>query len=366
MTQPTLIQRARTGDPDAIAQLLERQLHPKGIRSEVHPQPDGLMILLAGEAQAPPQNRSVAYLRNAFQKLQANGVHRLHIHGTHRTASTPVWVDTVTLATESVAAIAAAPSRHSPSRQASAATAPTAAAAAPPTAQTQTKPAAKRFNRGEFGFCWLVLNVFLVGCFHFMPRMLYPLSLEPGSGPYRIWTTYQWLWMIPVALLQWVLLRPYLRRAYGWAIALIVIFYLESFPRGLVTHKIISLVNAPILTSTPLTSLPSQFPDAVRGLTFGALVGIAQWVILRQSCQADVRTAHWIWISAIAWMLGLGLPIIVALGLPNLKSVLPFALWPLVNVINFVAEGLGPLLFGIITCGVLVRWIPKMRTTEVP
>lgn len=94
MTTPplSLSERARQGDVEAIAALMNRPLQPKGITADVEAWSDQLQIRL--EADGTP-NRSVLkqFAYRGLSNLGIASVNRVKLYGFRRGEQTPVWED---------------------------------------------------------------------------------------------------------------------------------------------------------------------------------------------------------------------------------------------------------------------------------
>ncbi|NJN85465.1 MAG: hypothetical protein HC881_03040 [Leptolyngbyaceae cyanobacterium SL_7_1] len=94
MTTPPirLSERARQGDVEAIAALMNRPLQPKGITADVEAWSDQLQIRL--EADGTP-NRSVLkqFAYRGLSNLGIPSVNRVKLYGFRRGEQTPVWED---------------------------------------------------------------------------------------------------------------------------------------------------------------------------------------------------------------------------------------------------------------------------------
>lgn len=74
-----MLQQAKAGDVDAISQLLNGNLNPKGIEVTLQPASHGtLSLVLMGPATAS-RGRVEKYLRDAFQKLAAPSIHKIEL-----------------------------------------------------------------------------------------------------------------------------------------------------------------------------------------------------------------------------------------------------------------------------------------------
>ena len=95
MPELTLLQRARQGDPTAIAMLINRQLQPKGLSAAV--QRHGAALQVEITAQQLPSPKLSAYLHRAFQKLQPQGIAQVHLSVQQTAATAIAWTDTIEL-----------------------------------------------------------------------------------------------------------------------------------------------------------------------------------------------------------------------------------------------------------------------------
>ncbi|MGB3495860.1 MAG: hypothetical protein WBA57_24235 [Elainellaceae cyanobacterium] len=391
MANSTLIQRAKSGDPEAIAHLINRQLNAKGISAQVSVDWDGLTIALQGQSQAPAQQSAIAYLRKAFERLQSPSIQIIHIQGMRQGESKAAWADMIVL--ERSPQFDSDPSEAPPTPQPSASpddadpeysessdfatpssqevpaenepygnVAPTSSATLASEysddfeADSDDEPSS-RFNGTLFRLGWLALNVPLVWLFHLMPRILASRGWDFAlTSPLRPLDTYLWVIMVPISLGQWLLLRRHLSKAYWWAIALLILFYFEE----LMGVKVLSIFA---LQRFGINELLGWLLNIIRGFIFGLVVGIPQWIVLRRSLGHAVRTANWIWISAIAWMFGLGLPtLFIVMWMPNFLD-LSGSLYPLFRVAVTLAKGMDSLLYALITGIVLARWIRIAKAT---
>ncbi|MGF1567662.1 MAG: hypothetical protein ACFCVD_06280 [Nodosilinea sp.] len=91
---PHILQMARQGDPNAIADLINSHLEPKGILAKVTQQGDGLQVLLEAH-QVPHQADLVAYVSKGIMGLDLASVHRLSISGRQVGSDSSAWVEDV-------------------------------------------------------------------------------------------------------------------------------------------------------------------------------------------------------------------------------------------------------------------------------
>jgi uncharacterized integral membrane protein len=213
------------------------------------------------------------------------------------------------------------------------------------------------FDGMRFRLGWLALNVPLLWLFDWIPSILHGLDSTFGSNLLlTLWSLLEWIGFIPIALVQWLLLRSHLSKAYWWAIALVVLSY-PGLERHFFRMGMVSLLD---WGSFPLSSFILR--NAIQGFIFGTLVGIVQWVVLQRSLSHRVQTARWIWISAIAWMIGLNLSLILTRWMPKLLSPFPESPYPLYALAELLSEGIGPLIFALITGSILSHWISISKT----
>jgi hypothetical protein len=109
MPELTLLQRARQGDPTAIAILINRQLQPKGLSASV--QQNGTVLQIDITAKQIPSRKLTDYLQAAFQKLQPQGIDQVQI-SVQQAAAAIAWSDTLHLShPEAIAAPSPTPSK---------------------------------------------------------------------------------------------------------------------------------------------------------------------------------------------------------------------------------------------------------------
>ena len=103
---------ARTGDPGAIAQLINRALKPKAIQAKVTRGGDRLKVMLEG-ASIPDEREMVAYLRKSLTRLGAAEIRVAQVYGLQAFAAKPAWMQQFTLNPPASAAVdAAVPTSH--------------------------------------------------------------------------------------------------------------------------------------------------------------------------------------------------------------------------------------------------------------
>lgn len=90
MTQSNLIELAKQGDPQAIANLMNRTLQPKGISATVDRMGDRLQIYLAGEH--PPNRESLmTFIQNGINNLGLETIDTIEVIGQQTGQAAPLW-----------------------------------------------------------------------------------------------------------------------------------------------------------------------------------------------------------------------------------------------------------------------------------
>ena len=107
-SQTNILEKAKNGQPDAIATLLNRNLQPKGITAKASVKNNCFWIMLEG-AKTPPQKQLVEFIRQAFTKLEVDAYATIKIYGKCLNEEIPDWhedlaiVPKVTLSPENLA-----------------------------------------------------------------------------------------------------------------------------------------------------------------------------------------------------------------------------------------------------------------------
>ncbi len=101
MTSSHPFARAKQGDPQAIAGLLNRSLHPKGIIATVQPIPQGLQIDLqvTQDIHPDPLLRSI---EQGLRRLQPEQIQRVQISIYKPSQPTPIWSGSLSLGSDLV------------------------------------------------------------------------------------------------------------------------------------------------------------------------------------------------------------------------------------------------------------------------
>lgn len=90
MTQPNILKLAKQGDAEAIACLMNRHLHPKGIAATVTFQ-DACLEVMLESAEVPNQQILVAFIRKGLTALGAASIERVKVFGQQTDKDFPAW-----------------------------------------------------------------------------------------------------------------------------------------------------------------------------------------------------------------------------------------------------------------------------------
>ena len=91
MTQPNILKLAKQGDAEAIASLMNRHLHPKGVAAKVTFQ-DACLEVMLESAEVPNQQILVAFIRKGLTALGAASVERVKVYGQQTDNEFPAWI----------------------------------------------------------------------------------------------------------------------------------------------------------------------------------------------------------------------------------------------------------------------------------
>jgi hypothetical protein len=112
MAQQDLLELARKGDPQAIADLMNRSLQPKGIIAKVSISGDCLMLTTEGQ-EAPEQIAMVDFVRKGMTSLNNESIKRVIVRGQAAGSNTPKWRETLNLNGNSAASPVSTPGPQS-------------------------------------------------------------------------------------------------------------------------------------------------------------------------------------------------------------------------------------------------------------
>ncbi|WP_375515136.1 hypothetical protein [uncultured Nostoc sp.] len=90
MTQPNILELAKQGDARAIASLMNRHLHPKGITAKVVFK-DACLEVILESAQVPNQQTLVAFVRKGLTALGAASIEIVKVYGQQTGQEFPAW-----------------------------------------------------------------------------------------------------------------------------------------------------------------------------------------------------------------------------------------------------------------------------------
>ncbi len=96
MSNP-ILERARQGDPSAIAQLINKSLANKGITAKANRQDDCLRLLLSGDSQIDDRSGLINYIQSGVRKLAIEGIANLQIYYQLKGEDMPSWNESVSL-----------------------------------------------------------------------------------------------------------------------------------------------------------------------------------------------------------------------------------------------------------------------------
>ena len=90
MTQPNILELAKQGDVQAIASLMNRHLHPKGITAQVAFQDTCLEVILES-SQVLNQQVLVPFIRKGLTALGAASIEIVKVYGQQTGKEFPAW-----------------------------------------------------------------------------------------------------------------------------------------------------------------------------------------------------------------------------------------------------------------------------------
>jgi hypothetical protein len=96
--QPTILEQAKQGQPEAVAALINRSLKPKGLEATAQRQGDCLEITLSS-AQVPNPKATTALIQRGMTILQAEGLRRVKVRS-RRNDGALAWEQEFTIAAE--------------------------------------------------------------------------------------------------------------------------------------------------------------------------------------------------------------------------------------------------------------------------
>jgi len=96
MTQPSILDAAKQGNPQAIAALMNRSLNPKGIKVKTKLTTKTLHVALEAE-HVPNQGALVAYVSKGIANLKIETIENLIVYGQSSGDEKPQWTEQVGL-----------------------------------------------------------------------------------------------------------------------------------------------------------------------------------------------------------------------------------------------------------------------------
>ncbi|MCP2727150.1 hypothetical protein [Limnofasciculus baicalensis] len=96
MNQPTLLEKARQGDDQAIAAVLNYLLKDRNITAKVAIRGNGLLVLLKS-AQVPEQESSVAVVSKLMKQLNVESIKSVEVYGKQIGQQSPAWRESLDL-----------------------------------------------------------------------------------------------------------------------------------------------------------------------------------------------------------------------------------------------------------------------------
>ncbi len=96
MNQPTLLEKARQGDDEAIASVLNYLLKDKNITAKVAIKGNRLLVLLKS-AQVPEQESSVAVVRKLMKQLSVESINSVEVYGKEIGQQSTAWRESLDL-----------------------------------------------------------------------------------------------------------------------------------------------------------------------------------------------------------------------------------------------------------------------------
>ncbi len=97
--QPSILEQAKQGQPEAVAALINRSLKPKGLEATAQRQGDCLQITLSS-AQVPNPKATTELIQRGMTILQAEGLRRVKVRSCRSDGMTLAWEQEFTIAAE--------------------------------------------------------------------------------------------------------------------------------------------------------------------------------------------------------------------------------------------------------------------------
>ena len=97
----SLLAQAKQGNPEAIAILLNKKLHPRGFTIQVSRHDTTLDLVLTGQT-IPQKAKAMPYLQRAFNRLDHLPFETVHITGQKYGTDRDMWTDTIVITPSSL------------------------------------------------------------------------------------------------------------------------------------------------------------------------------------------------------------------------------------------------------------------------
>lgn len=99
MNQPKVLERAKQGDEEAIASVMNYLLKDKGITAQAAQKDDCLLVVLKS-AQMLEQKSSVATIHKLMMKLNVASIKSVKVYGKQTGQPSPAWMETLNLTSQ--------------------------------------------------------------------------------------------------------------------------------------------------------------------------------------------------------------------------------------------------------------------------
>ncbi len=212
---PPIFERAKLGDAEAIASLLNRSLSAKGITAQANLKGNCLRVMLES-FQVPPQAKVVQFVHQGLRKLQAEPIKTVTIYGRKTGQEFPAWCQDLDLSCEIPTQVSDAihPSELSNSLLVTSGVSNATRNAAKLSSSTQKAQLPKRLSQILVGFfgLWIGFNSLFViySLVWFTSRYIYKvLDLADATGfiaylIYYIVSAIDSLWYPLESLTNWI------------------------------------------------------------------------------------------------------------------------------------------------------------------
>ncbi|MEO1145455.1 MAG: hypothetical protein AAFY26_07645 [Cyanobacteria bacterium J06638_22] len=306
MTDPTLREQARQGNPTAIASLLTRSFQAQNIRAQVGRQEAQLFVRLVHDTQPPAQNTIVPRIVYGLQRLEIQGISTVHIQAQALGGTGIAWQTRVELSTgaSSVSSSSATgdssaeanqPSPSPPANPSPGAVEPNIASGSnpnPPSGGTPSEspePSSPLILPGwSFWFGWVAVLLISASLAAGVQAIIFD-SLNI-NGNFRI-LIFSALAESLIGVGQWLVLRQEVSWAKRW---------LEATILGAIAASVLEVIRL-LLWQSLLSPLPSlgglkTLVSLIMRVAAMAPIFIGQWRVLRRHLGIESAT---LWVRSI-------------------------------------------------------------------